>query len=160
MTPDVPATGAHRVEAGRSRTPAQWYCLLVGAALLALGALGFLVNASFDEAVLGLDFDDGEFINGDLILGLEVNGWHNIVHLASGIVLLLAAFTRAAAKSIALAFGLVYVVVTVVGFVDGNDVLGFVPVNTVDNLVHAAIAGLGLLVALVSPADDRPSPTR
>ncbi len=151
MAREASVTGAHSADVSKSRTPAQWYCLLVGLALLAAGALGFLVNASFDEATLGLDLNDGELINGDLLLGLEVNGWHNIVHLASGLVLLLAAASRGLAKTIALTFALVYVVVTVIGFVDGDDVLGVIPINTADNLLHTAIAAVGLLAALVSP---------
>ncbi|MBW3653251.1 MAG: DUF4383 domain-containing protein [Actinobacteria bacterium] len=149
-------SGARSARLDKSRTPAQWYCLLVGLALLAAGALGFLVNSSFGEAALGLDLNDGELINGDLFLGLEVNGWHNIVHLASGLVLLLAAASRALAKIVALTFALVYVGVTVIGFLDGNDVLGIIPVNTADNLLHAAIAAVGLLAALISPAGNRP----
>ena len=143
----------------KSRTPAQWYCLLAGLALLAGGALGFLINASFEEATLGLDLQDGKVVNGDLFLGLEVNGWHNIVHLATGLVLLLAAATRGLAKTIALTFALVYVVVTIIGVVDGNDVLGVIPVNAADNLLHTVIAVVGLLAALISPAGSRASGT-
>ncbi len=159
MASDVSLKGAHSADTKKSRTAAQWYCLLVGLALLAAGALGFLVNGSFANASFGVDFDDGEFVNGDLLLGLEVNGWHNLVHLASGLVLLLAAAGRGAAKATALAFALVYAVVAVIGFIDGDDVLGFIPVNTADTLLHTAIAAVGLLAALVSPADDRRSAT-
>ncbi len=157
---DVAFGGARTADFDKARTPAQWYCLLLGVALIAAGALGFLVNGSFDEAQLGLDFNDGEFINGDLFLGLEVNGWHNIVHLASGVVLLLSAAKRGSAKTVALAFALVYAAVTVIGFVDGDDVLGIIPVNTADNLLHTAIAAVGVIAALVSPTDERTSATK
>src|SRR5215204_5243304 len=66
------------------RTPAQWYCLLGGAALLLAGILGFLADSSFDT---------GDNVQGDSFLGFEVNAIHNIVHIASGL-LLLAAFPR------------------------------------------------------------------
>lgn len=153
-------SGARSADVDKSRTPAQWYCLLVGLVLLAVGALGFLVNSSFGEASLGLDLNDGEHINGDLLLGLEVSGLHNVVHIASGLVLLLAAASRGIAKTVALTFALVYVVVTVIGFLDGDDVLGVIPVNTADNFLHTGIAVVGLLAALVSPGDNRPSATK
>jgi hypothetical protein len=133
----------------RGRTPAQWYCLIVGLLLLALGALGFLVNASFGEASFGLDFGD-EDLNGDLLLGLEVNGWHNVVHLASGALLLLAAFAAPAARTVALAFGLSYALVAVIGFIDSTDVLEFVAVNLVANLFHAVLAVSAIAAGLLS----------
>src|SRR3712207_2979195 len=84
------------------KTPAQWFCYLVGAALLVAGVLGFIADASFDTGT-----GPGELDGGSLI-GFEVNGWHNLVHIASGLLLLLAAPKRASARTIALAFGLVY----------------------------------------------------
>ena len=162
MARDDPSTGARRADSGRSSpTAAQWFCLLVGLGLLAVGGLGFLVNSSFDEATFALDLDDGELINGDLFLGLfEVNGWHNIVHLVTGLVLLLAAATRASAKAIALVSALVYAGVVAIGFIGGNDIVGVMPTNVADNVLHAALAAVGLLVALVSPAGARASAAR
>ena len=59
-----------------TRTPAQLYALIVGAALLGAGILGFFYNSSF--AV-------GDDVPRDAVLGLlDVNAWHNIVHLATG----------------------------------------------------------------------------
>ncbi len=144
------ATGrdAARGARHRGRTPAQWYCLLVGAALLLAGILGFIAEATFDTPAGGRD----RF--GDLIV-FEVNGWHNLVHLASGLVLLAAAARRSSAKVVALAFGLVYGVVTIIGLIDGSDVLGLFPVNAADNVLHIALSVLGIASALVSRADDR-----
>ncbi len=42
---------------------------------------------------------------------------------------------------------------TVWGFVDGNDVLGLIPVNTADNFLHLAISALGLAAGLMSRSD-------
>src|ERR687897_3017925 len=84
----------------RRRTPAQWYCLLAGLSLLLAGILGFIVDSNFDT---------GDGINGGKLLSIfEVNGIHNLVHLASGLVLLAASPKRASAKTVAIAFGLVY----------------------------------------------------
>ena len=153
--------GAARDHAGvsgrrRGLTPAQWYCLLVGLSLLLAGALGFLADASFD---IGADGDrlgnaDGQ-LQGDGFLGFEVNAWHNIVHLLSGLVLLAAFRRRGPAKAVALAFGLVYGLVAIIGLIDGSDVLGIIPVNGADNVLHVALSALGILTSLMSRGDDR-----
>jgi hypothetical protein len=129
------------------RTPAQWYCLLAGAALLIAGLTGFIADASFDTA-------GGDRLDGGSLLGFEVNGWHNLVHLLSGAVLLLAAGGRSRARTVALAFGLVYGLVTIIGIVDGNDVLGLIPVNAADNVLHVALSLVGILAAVASPGTE------
>jgi hypothetical protein len=128
------------------RTPAQWYCLLAGAALLLAGIFGFIADATFDA---------GNNLQGDSFLGFEVNGWHNIVHVLSGVVLLSAFSRRGPAKTVALAFGLVYGLVTIIGLIDGSDVLGIIPVNPADNVLHLALSLAGILAALASPTDER-----
>src|SRR4051794_35131390 len=142
---------------GRGRTPAQWYCLLGGLALLLAGALGFISDASFDTGstadVDRLGNANGQ-LQGDSFLGFEVNGWHNVVHVASGL-LLLAAFRRARpARIVALGFGLVYGLVALIGLIDGNDVLGIIPVNAADNILHIGLAALGIVASLVSRGHD------
>jgi hypothetical protein len=143
-----------------ARTPAQWYCLLAGLSLLLAGVLGFVADASFDT---------GDDVDGGSLVGFEVNAIHNLVHLASGLLLLAAARRRGAARAVAIAFGLVYGLVAIVGLVDGSDVLGLIPVNSADNVLHVALAALGILSGLISRDDarrhsdaavDRTSPAR
>ena len=129
-------------------TPAQLYCLLAGIALLGAGIFGFIADATFDTG----RNQAGE-LDGDSFLGFEVNGWHNLVHLASGILLLASFARRAAAKTVALTFGIVYGAVAVIGLIDGDDVLGLIPVNAADNILHIALAAVGILAALASPGD-------
>jgi hypothetical protein len=139
-------------------TPAQWYCLLAGAALLLAGIFGFLADATFDTGASGADNDGGNVggaLQGDSFLGFEVNGWHNVVHLLSGLLLLSAFRKRTAAKTVALAFGIVYGLVALIGLIDGNDVLGLIPVNPADNILHIALSLAGILAALVSPRDEK-----
>jgi hypothetical protein len=130
----------------RGRTPAQWYCLLAGAALLLAGIVGFFFDSSFDT---------GGNIDGDAFLGFEVNGFHNLVHIASGILLLAASAKRASAKTVALLFGIVYGAVALIGLIDGETVFGLIPVNPADNILHIALSLAGILAALASDADDR-----
>ena len=77
-------------------------------------------------------------LQGDGFLGFEVNGWHNVVHLVSGILWLLLASQRGSARLGAIAFGLVYALVTIAGLIDGNDVLGTLPVNAPTTAAHRA----------------------
>ena len=130
----------------RGRTPAQWYCLLAGAALLLAGIFGFISDATFDT---------GGGIDGDKFILFEVNGWHNVVHILSGLLLLAASVKRASAKTVALLFGIVYGAVTLIGLIDGETVLGLFPVNPADNILHIVLSGAGILAALASDADDR-----
>ncbi len=144
----APHTGRYTNDAAadRKRTPAQWYCLLAGAALLLAGILGFIAESTFDTPASGRDGF------GDLIV-FEVNGWHNLVHIASGLLLLASFGRRAAAKTVALIFGITYGAVAVIGLIDKNDVLGLIPVNAADNILHIALSLVGILAALASPAD-------
>jgi hypothetical protein len=129
------------------RTPAQWYCLTFGGTLLLVGLLGFFANASF---VTGKELED------DPLLGIfDVNGWHNIVHIASGALLLAFAAKRATAKAVALTFGIVYGLVTVIGFIDGTDVLAIIPTNGADNVLHLVISALAIVAGLISSGDDK-----
>ena len=136
---------AHRVDDG-TRTPAQWYCLVFGATLLVAGLLGFAFDSTFDT---------GSNLNGSKLIGIfEVNGIHNLVHVATGALLLALSPKRASAKAAAVGFGVVYLLVTIIGVANGSDVLGLIPVNSADNLLHVAISVLGIVSGLVSSGDD------
>src|SRR3954452_10860573 len=137
--------GGHDVQ---GKTPAQWYCLLAGLSLLLAGILGFISDATFDT---------GANLQGDGFLGFEVNAWHNIVHILSGLLLLSAFRRRGPAKTVALAFGLVYGLVAIIGLIDGNDVLGIIPVNPADNVLHIALSALGILTGLMSRGEHHDS---
>jgi hypothetical protein len=130
----------------RAKTPAQWYCLLAGAALLVAGLAGFLADASFDT---------GDGIEGGSLIGFEVNGIHNLVHVASGLLLLAAFRRRDTARAVAIAFGATYALVALIGLIDGDDVLGLLPINSADNALHVGLALIGLVLGLVSRNADR-----
>ena len=129
-----------------SRTPAQLYSLLFGITLLVVGIVGFAVNSSFGA---------GSNVQGDNLIVFEVNGWHNLVHIASGLLGIALARRNDTARLFALGFGAVYLLVTIYGFVDGNDVISLIPVNTADNFLHLAIAAAGIAAGLASPSHVR-----
>src|SRR3954462_4143630 len=124
------------------RTFAQWYCLLAGASLLVAGVLGFAADAGFDT---------GNNVQGDKFIVFEVNGWHNLVHIGSGLLLLAAANYRPTAKTVAMAFGIVYGLVTLWGLINGDSVFGLIPVNGADNVLHLFLSAAAILCAYVSP---------
>lgn len=131
-------------------SPARLYATVVGAVLTIAGIIGFFYSSSF-----------GSPGTVDDMFGIfAVNGWHNVVHLATGLVGLAAA--GYAARSYALAVGLFYLVIAVWGFIigAGDSILAIVPVNTADNVVHLIIGvlGLGAGAASAAPSPTRPAP--
>src|SRR5215216_6629775 len=90
------------------RSPAQVYALVIGATLTVAGIVGFFYNASFGS---------GNGTSRDAVLGiLDVNGWHNVVHIATGAVGLLVARSYGGSRTYAVLFGAVYLVVALLGF--------------------------------------------
>ena len=127
------------------KTLAQIYALALGGVLVLVGILGFLVEPSFGV---------GDSAERGTLIAFDINGWHNVVHLLSGIVGLALAKTAASARMFAIGYGIVYLVVTALGFIvgDGGYLLSIIPINTADNLLHLAIAVSGIAIGLASPA--------
>jgi uncharacterized protein DUF4383 len=89
------------------------------------------------------------------VLGLlDVNGWHNVVHIATGALGLGAAASLAGARAYALGLGAVYLVVAAWGFAigDGGVIAGLVPVNTADSVLHLALGAAGVAAGIASGA--------
>ncbi len=128
-----------------SESPARLYATVVGAVLTIAGIAGFFYNGHFGSG--------GDVFGNDTsvkVLGVfAVNGWHNVLHLVTGALGLVAA--GYAARAYALGIGAIYVAIAVWGFVigSGESILSIVPVNTADNLLHAALGVLGIATGLV-----------
>jgi hypothetical protein len=154
------AVGASRTRGhgpSNEKTNAQWYAIVVGAILTLVGIFGFIADTSFDTS----GSSDGDvrgnadgMLQGDGFLGFEVNGWHNVVHILSGVFLLAMARKRRTAKPAVIGFGLIYGLVTLIGLIDGNDVLGVIPVNAADNILHALLSVAALAAGFTSRSDD------
>jgi hypothetical protein len=135
------------------RSPAQLYALIFGIVLVAAGILGFFYESSFATG-------DDTLVERDAVLGiLDVNGWHNVVHIASGLVGLAVAGSYANARMYALVFGAVYIVVAILGFIygDGDSIFKLIPVNTEDNVLHALIGVSGIGAGMATPAEPAPT---
>jgi Domain of unknown function (DUF4383) len=121
-------------------SPARLYATLVGGLLVVLGIVGFFYSASFGspgqvEDALGV---------------LSVNAWWNVLHIATGALgLLVAGF---AARRYAFWLGLLYLVLAVWGLAlgGGEALLGLLPVDTADDLLHLALGLLGVGAALAT----------
>jgi hypothetical protein len=127
-------------------TPAMLYAGVVGAVLVLVGIIGFFYNAEFtsDESVRDAMF--GVF---------DVNGWHNTLHILTGVLALLAYGAGVhAARNCAMVLGVVFVVVAAWGFIvgDGESILSIIPVNTEDNVLHLVLGLGGLWAAYATPA--------
>ena len=98
----------------RDKSPAQTYALVFGLVLVAAGVLGFFYETSFATG-------DATLVERDAVLGLlDVNGWHNVVHVASGVLGLAVVGSYSNARLYALGFGAVYIVVAILGFIYGD----------------------------------------
>jgi uncharacterized protein DUF4383 len=115
-----------------------------------VGVLGFFVEAKFDTSTGG----DPGALDGENLIIFEVNGWHNTVHILSGLFLLALMGRHATARIAALSFGAIYAVVTLIGLIDGTDVLGLLPVNPADNILHILLT-VAAFAAALAPAPDR-----
>jgi hypothetical protein len=133
-------------------TPAMLYAGVVGAVLVVAGIIGFFYNAEFTS-------DKGVR---DAVFGvLDVNGWHNLVHILTGVLGLLAFGAGAyAARSYAMALGIVYLAVAAWGFIvgSGDSILSIIPVNTEDNILHLMLGVAGVWAAVATPAGQAVRP--
>ncbi len=129
-------------------SPARLYATLVGATLVVAGIVGFFYSASFGSP--------GEVE--EMLGAFSVNGWDNVLHVLSGTIGLLAA--DYASRRYALWIGVFYVVLGFWGFAlgSGEAILGLLPVNTGDNLLHLTLGGLGVLAARATPLTKKRAP--
>jgi hypothetical protein len=114
---------------------AKMYCQWVGIILIVLGVIGLLGS--------------GE------LLGANVKGLHSIIHLVSGIILVYLGFTGTAVKTGAQVFGVVYLLVAVLGFVGQGNMVPVLGINTsaLYNIVHLVVGALGLYVGFTGGAE-------
>lgn len=126
--PDAPRLAAH-------------FCLGVGPALVVGGLVGLAAGSS--DMATGDTLPTHDF--GPLF---AFNGWHHVLHLTTGLLLLAGLAGRRAAVGVTLAFGAFYAVLTPLAVLDGDDVLNVVYSDMPDNFIHLTLAVLGLAIGL------------
>lgn len=139
-------------EQARAAPVSRLYGLLAAILLTLLGVLGFFYDSSFGTGS-GLASDDLAGI-------LLVNGWRNVVYLASGLLALVLAPRTPVATALALgafylAFGLWGLAETERGI---GSILDALPLADRDNALHLVLGGLGLVAALLDGSLRRVRP--
>ena len=113
--------------------------MVLGIIFVIVGALGFIQNP-----IVG---PDGIFVTNPL---------HNWVHIGSGIVLLLGAYSPLGAGIALRVVGIIYAIVAVLGFIMGDMVWG-IAMNMADHWLHVALAIIILYAGFVLPDQSRAS---
>jgi arginine exporter protein ArgO len=138
-------------------TAVQKAAAVVGVVFLLVGILGFVPGVTTHYDMLSFA---GHHSMAKLLGVFNVSVLHNLVHLAFGVVGLIAARHARSARLYLIVGGLVYLVLFVYGLViDRTSSANFVPVNTADNWLHLILAigmvGLGLALSRTARADER-----
>jgi hypothetical protein len=117
---------------------------IVGLAMIAFGVISFLAGGdSFTT-----NAPDGT-VTGDTFLGIEGNGWTNVLWVGGGLLLVLAAPMHWGAKTMALIVGIALGAAAIITLVRGDDVFGIFAANDMTTLVWGAVAAGLLLLALL-----------
>ena len=102
-------------------------------------------------AVLTIVGIAGFFVSGGNLLWFQINTLHNVIHIVSGVIGLWASSSgHGASRTFLIVFGLIYGVVTVLGFAMSGNILGLIMVNDADNYLHLAITAVSLVVGFGS----------
>jgi hypothetical protein len=110
--------------------------IILGLVFIAVGVLGFVPGQKFvgaEDAIFRVDF------------------MHNVVHLASGLLLLILPSIIGGKQSLLL-LGVIYAAVAVLGFLHPTDAFlinGQIAMNDADRYLHVALAAVLLLAGLV-----------
>jgi uncharacterized protein DUF4383 len=122
---------------------AKTFGMLFGIVFLAVGILGFVPGITTTGA-------DGM----PMLLGIfMVNTTHSVVHIASGVVFLLASMSGAGAARLWFQiFGVIYAIVAILGFMTPNGMLlGLISNNPADTWLHVVLAVAMLAIGFGTP---------
>jgi hypothetical protein len=108
---------------------------LFGIVFILIGILGFVPGITTDGHLLGV---------------FEVDTLHNVIHLLTGIIAWFAASSLGNSKLFFKVFGVVYLLVTILGFTQGGSILGLFMTNMADNVLHLVISVVALWAGFLS----------
>lgn len=117
---------------------------IVGMALLAYGITGLIFGGHgfTTHAISGTQ-------NGKTWLGLEGNGWTNLLFVGAGALLVVGSTLHWGAKSLSLIVGLVFGAASIIALLDGDDVFGIFAANGLTTLVWGIAAAALIVFALL-----------
>ncbi|MBA2506813.1 MAG: DUF4383 domain-containing protein [Thermoleophilaceae bacterium] len=117
-------------------SPARVLCLGAGAILLVEGLLILILT------------DAGFSIPG--------SGWHQLIHIVSGVILIAAGrFTDGVAA--AFVAGIYYLALSLGGLIDGDEVFGLFETYPADQALHALLGVAAVSAALITRSSARPA---
>ena len=122
---------------------------ILGLALIACGVLGYLFAGDSFTA----NPPDG-LVPSDTWLGIETNGWTDVLFAGAGLLVLLGTPTHWGAKSASLISGLVLGAAAIISLIRDGDIFGIFAANNRTALVMA-IAGAALLIVALLPRVGR-----
>ena len=117
----------------------QMLALAFGAIYLLVGVVGFFITGF------------GNFFAHDTnqtLLGFEINGMHNVVHIVVGVAGLLLGRTLAGARTYGWLLAIGYGAAFVYGLIAIGKPWDFLSINAADNVLHILTAIVGLVIAL------------
>jgi hypothetical protein len=132
------AASADNTATGTRRWP-QVLALVFGAVYLLVGIVGFFVTG-FDEFAGNQQHE--------MLLFFMINPLHNIVHIVIGVAGLLLARTLAGARTYGWLLAVGYAAAFVYGLIAVGKDWDFLNINAADNVLHAATALIGFVIAL------------
>lgn len=135
------------IGAERRRRAIELTALTTGAVFALVGILGFIPGLTTNYSQLGFAGHD----SAALLLGIfQVSILHNIVHLLFGAAGLLMGRTATQARYYLIGGGIIYLVLWVYGLlIDQGSSANFIPVNTADNWLHAALGAVMVILGIV-----------
>ena len=132
------ATAGNNV-AGRGKTVPEILALAFGAIYTLIGIIGFFITG-FENFFEHTD---------KTLLGFEINGMHNVVHILIGVVGLVLGRTLAGARTYGWVLAVGYGAAFVYGLLAIDKDWDFLSLNWADNILHLATALVGLVIALM-----------
>lgn len=141
-----PIPPATRYTGGERENVTRPFAMIVGVVYAALGLIGFVVTG-FDHFVSS---------RGDTLLGLHVNGFHNLVHLVIGLGFIVVARLPDSTirQGVLLGGGLVYVAAALLGFLNRLPILAVHGHVDADNFLHLFSGAAAIVFALVGAAQQ------
>ena len=141
----------------KDRSTVQSAALLAGILFLAVGILGFVPGITTHYGDLTFAGHD----SGAKLLGIfQTSILHNIVHLLFGLVGIAMARSWEGARTFLIGGGVVYLVLFVYGLLaHGDSSANFIPVNSADNVLHAALGIVMVTLGFVLGREPIPATT-
>lgn len=150
---DITMARTQRRTADRGVSLAKGPVGIIGMILVAYGVTGLIFgDSSFSSSPL-----DGT-VDGETWLGIEGNGWSNLLAIGAGAILMFGAQLHWGAKTTALIVGLGFAAAAIIALIDGSDVLGIFAANDATKLAWGITAAVLIVVALL-PRIGRKSET-